>query len=193
MSFASSLHSPPLRKTTNKEPMLSSMRNRPSPPHDDITLSTSPPEEEEEAGWSKVRSAARGTGPRTFERERRGTRGERRVSRGETMDGPPPKGASFRPYREGESQNWRSERAELQALDQARNGRREDRAETLEDDDFGGGGGAGKEHSAAEFQAWINRMRGTNPKPEETTEQTPNEVAHENGNSTGIIIRLYCD
>jgi hypothetical protein len=171
---------------------MSSMRNRPSPPHDDIILSTSPPEEEEEAGWSKVRSAARGTGPRAFERERRGTRGERRVSRGENMDGLPPKGAAFRPFREGESQNWRSERAELQALEQSRNGRREDRAESLEEDDFGGGGGGGKEHSAAEFQAWISRMRGNNPKLEETNDQPPNEVPRESrtppGNFTHRIV-----
>ena len=187
MSFASSLHSPPLRKSGNKESVVPSSRNRPSPPNDDIALPTSPQEEEEE-GWSKVRSAARGNSSRGF--EKRGVRGERRGGR-ESFDGPPAKGTGFRNHREGESQNWRSERAEPQSTEQTRNGRYEERAEFLEEEEeFGGGGGGdtagGKEHSAEEFQAWITKMRGGNPKSEEVND-TPNEDNHENGASIGDI------
>jgi hypothetical protein len=178
MSFASSLHSPPLRKTANKDYMLPSMRNRPSPPHDDIALSTSPPEEEEEAGWSKVRSAGRGNSTRGL--ERRAPRSERRIGR-EPLESPPlSKGTAFRNYREGESQNWRNERAEAQSYEQTKSGRRDDRTEFLEEEDFdrGGlsvGGGEGKEHSAAEFQAWITKMRGGNPKSENSVETQKND------------------
>ena len=138
MSFASSLHSPPLRKSGNKESVVPSSRNRPSPPSDDIAPPASPQEEEEE-GWSKVRSGARGNSSRGF--EKRGVRGERRGGR-ESFDGPPAKGTGFRNHREGESQNWRSERAEPQSTEQTRNGRYEERAEFLdEEEEFGGGGG----------------------------------------------------
>jgi hypothetical protein len=173
MSFASSLHSPPLRKTVNKDSMLPSMRSRPSPPHDDIALSTSPPEEEEEPGWSKVRSAGRGNSTRGL--ERRGPRTDRRIGR-EALEVPPlSKTTAFRNYREGESQNWRNERAEVQSYEQTKGARRDDRTEHLEDEEFdrGGlsaGGGDGKEHSAAEFQAWITKMRGRNPKSENSVE-----------------------
>ena len=173
MSFASSLHSPPLRKTANKDSMLPSMRNRPSPPHDDIALSASPLDEEEEAGWSKVRSAGRGHSTRGL--ERRGPRSDRKTGR-EALEGLPlSKGTAFRNYKEGESQNWRNERAEFQSYEQAKSGRRDDRAELLEEEEFdrGGlaaGGGEGKEHSAAEFQAWITKMRGGNPKSENSVE-----------------------
>lgn len=185
MSFASSLHSPPLRKISNKDPLSSSVRNRPSPPHEDVGLSTSPPEEEE-PGWSKVRSAGRGGHP-TRGIERRGGRADRRGGR-ETFENPPPKSTSFRNFKEGESQNWRSERAELRAMEE-RNGRREERADFLEEEEFGGGGGGGegKEHSAAEFQAWITKMRGGNPKSDEAGE-TQNDEGHENGASIGISI-----
>src|SRR5579859_4186342 len=117
MSFASSLHSPPLRKTSNKDAPISSIRSRPSPPNEDITLSTSPPDEEEEAGWSKVRSAGRGASTRGF--ERRGPRIERRTGR-ESLEGPPlsSKATAFRNVREVESQNWRNERAEAQNYEQ---------------------------------------------------------------------------
>jgi hypothetical protein len=85
------------------------------------------------------------------------------------------KGTAFRNYKEGESQNWRNERAEFQSYEQAKSGRRDDRAELLEEEEFdrGGlaaGGGEGKEHSAAEFQAWITKMRGGNPKSENSVE-----------------------
>jgi hypothetical protein len=185
MSFASSLHSPPLRKPGNKDSVAPSSRNRPSPPSDDIALSTSPQEEEEE-GWSKVRSTARGNASRGS--ERRGVRGERRGGR-ESLDGPPAKGTGFRNYREGESQNWRSERAEPQSTEHMRNGRHEERVEFLEEEGelVGGGGGdtaGGNEHSAAEFEAWITKMRGGNPKSEEFNE-TPNEDNHENEASIG--------
>ncbi len=129
MSFASSLHSPPLRKSGNKDSVAPSSRNRPSPPNEEIAPSTSLQDEEEE-GWSKVRSAARGNSSRGF--ERRGMRGERRGGR-ESFDGLPAKGTSFRNHREGESQNWRSERAEHQSTEQTRNGRYEERAEFLEE------------------------------------------------------------
>jgi hypothetical protein len=182
MSFASSLHSPPLRKTSNKDASLPSVRNRPSPPHDNLTLSTSPPEEDEEAGWNKVRSAPRGAHS-SRGLERRGGRAERKGGR-DTFELPPPKSTSFRNYKEGESQNWRSERTELQSSEQ-RNGRREERADFLSEEEFGGGGGGdGKEHSAAEFQAWITKMRGGNVKAEETTD-AHNDGAHHNGTSNG--------
>ena len=186
MSFASSLHSPPLRKSGNKDSAAPS-RNRPSPPNEDIAPSASPQDEEEE-GWSKVRSAARGNSSRGF--ERRGIRGERRGGR-ESFDGVPAKSTSFRNHREGESQNWRSERAEPQSTEQTRNGRYEERAEFLEEEEESGGGGAAdggrpgvKEHSAEDFQAWITKMRSGNPKSEEVSD-TPNEDNHQNGVSTG--------
>jgi len=182
MSFASSLHSPPLRKSGNKDSVVPSSRNRPSSPNDDVVATPSAQEEEEE-GWSKVRSTARGNSSRGF--ERRGVRGERRGGR-ESFDGPPAKSTGFRNHREGESQNWRSERAETQSTEQTRNGRYEERAEFLEEEEeFGGGGSAGgKEHSAEEFQAWIAKMRGGNPKSEEVND-TPDEDNHQNGGSIG--------
>lgn len=149
------------------------MRNRPSPPHDDIALSTSPPDEEEEAGWSKVRSAGRGNSTRGL--ERRGPRSDRKPGR-EALEGLPlSKGATFRNYKEGESQNWRNERAEFQSYEQTKGGRRDDRTGFLEEEEFdrgelAAGGGDGKEHSAAEFQAWITKMRGGNPKSENSVE-----------------------
>ena len=193
MSFASSLHSPPLRKTINKDTTISAIRSRPSPPHDDITLSTSPPEDEDEAGWSKVRSAGRGGATRGF--ERRGSRPERKTVR-ESLDVPPlsTKTTAFRNFKETESQNWRNERAEFQSYEQTRGGRRDDRAEFLDDEEFdggslsGGGGGNGKEHSAAEFQAWIAKMRGGNPKSENTVEvQNNDNDGPRNGVSNGIM------
>jgi hypothetical protein len=188
MSFASSLHSPPLRKSGNKELAVSSNRNRTSPPHDDIVLPSSPNDDEEE-GWSKVRSAARGNSSRGF--ERRNVRAERRGAR-ESFDGPPAKGTSFRNHREGESQNWRSERMESQSFEQTRNGRNEERAGFLEEEEFGGGGagggaGGGEGHSAEEFQAWITKMRGGNPKSEEVDEPQ-NDTSHENGAPIGISV-----
>ena len=50
----------------------------------------------------------------------------------------------------------------------------------------GGGGGSagGKEHSAEEFQAWITKMRGGNPKSEEV-DDAPNEDNQQNGASIG--------
>ena len=180
MSFASSLHSPPLRKSGNKDSVVPSSRNRPSPPTDDIAPSTSPQEEEEE-GWSKVRSGARGNSSRGF--EKRSVRGERRGGR-ETFDGPPAKGTGFRNHREGESQNWRSERAEPQSTEQTRNGRYEERAEFLEEEEEFGGSAGGKGHSAEEFEAWITKKRGGNPKSEEVNE-TPNQDDHQNGASVG--------
>jgi len=190
MSFASSLHSPPLRKTFNKDAPISSIRSRPSPPHDDITLSTSPPEEEEEAGWSKVRSVGRGGLTRGFER-RGAPRGDRRTGR-EPLEAPPSiKSTAFRNFKEGESQNWRNERAELQNYEQTRGGRRDDRTDFLEEE-FDVGGGNGKEHSAAEFQAWIAKMRGGNPKPESTIEaqNNDNDDGSRNGISNGIMAYL---
>ena len=183
MSFASSLHSPPLRKSGNKDSVVPSSRNRPSPPNDDVAVPTSPQEEEEE-GWSKVRSAARGNSSRGF--ERRGGKGERRGGR-ESFDGPPAKGTGFRNHREGESQNWRNERAEPHSTEQTRNGKCEERTEFLEEEEgFGGGGGSAgsKEHSAEEFQAWITKMRGGNPKSEEVND-TPNENSDQNVSSIG--------
>jgi hypothetical protein len=204
MSFASSLHSPPLRKSVNKESTISSVRSRTSPPQNDAIPATSPPEEEEEPGWNKVRSAARGNTSRGFERRglrgergergersdrgergERGERGDRRAPR-ESFDGPPAKSTSFRNHREGESQNWRSERAELAASEYARNGRPEQSDFLGEEEEFGGGGGSGKEHSAEEFQAWITKMRGGNAKSEEVSE-TQNNGSLENGTSNGII------
>jgi hypothetical protein len=182
MSFSSSLHSPPLRKSGNKDSLLPAVRTRPSPPHDEVALSTSPPEEEEEAGWSKVRSTGRLTASRGF--ERRGVRGERRAAR-ESYDGAPPKTTTFRNHREGESQNWRSERPEPQNMEQGRNEEREERADLLEEEDFGGGGG--KEHSAAEFQAWITKMRGAKEKSEEPPEPQ-DEKSLENGTSLGMNV-----
>lgn len=184
MSFASSLHSPPLRKTSGKEPTAPN-RIRGSPPHDD--LATSPPDDEEE-GWSKVRSGARGNASRTY--ERRMVRGERRLDH-DTLDAPPRKSTAFRNQREGESQNWRRERPEGHPGEQMRDGRHDDSAEFLEGGDDGfreRGGGDGKEHSAEEFQAWLAKMRGQN-KPEDTAEK-PNDSTHENGISTGIVLRL---
>jgi len=186
MSFASSLHSPPLRKSNTKEPSLSSIRNRSSPPHEDAILSTSPPEEEEEPGWSKVRSSARGSAMRGFDRDRRGGRGDRRPPR-ESFDGLPAKSTSFKAAREGESQNWRSERSDPKDFESGRNGSREE-SETLEDEDeFGGGGGGGGrgggEHSAEEFQAWIAKMRG---KPMDSEQDVSDDVVDRNveaGNS----------
>ena len=181
MSFASSLHSPPSRKSGNKDSVVAATRTRSSPPDDDSSIPTSPQDEEEE-GWSKVRSAARGNSSRGF--ERRGMRGERRGGR-ETLDGPPPKATSFRNHREGESQNWRNERLEPPSSEYTRNGGNEERAEFLEEEAFGGGGGKG--HSAEEFQAWITKMRGGNPKAEEANE-TQNDAALENGASTGYLM-----
>jgi hypothetical protein len=181
MSFASSLHSPPSRKSGNKDSVVAATRTRSSLPDDDISIPTSPQDEEEE-GWSKVRSATRGRG---F--ERRGMRGERRGGR-ETLDGQPPKATSFRNHREGESQNWRNERSEPPSLEYTRNGRNEERAEFLDEETFGGGGG--KEHSAEEFQEWITKMRGGNPKAEEANE-TQNDAALENEASTGYIYDVY--
>jgi len=196
MSFASSLHSPPLRKTMNKDSTLSSSRNRTSPPQEDAVPATSPPEEEEEPGWNKVRSATRGNTSRGFEkRALRGERGERgdRSERGErrgpreSFDGPPAKATSFRNQREGESQNWRSERPEPSSSDYARNGRPEQSDFLGEDEEFGGGGTSGKGHSAEEFQAWITKMRGANVKVEEVNE-TEKNGGLENGTSNGIIL-----
>ena len=185
MSFASSLHSPPLRKPGNKDAVVPSTRNRPSPPYDDATPPTSLQDEEEE-GWSKVRSAARANSSRGF--DRRGVRGERRGGR-ESLDGaPPPKGTSFRNHREGESQNWRSERSEIQAMEQSKNGQQEEFLEGEET--FGEGGGKG--HSAEEFQAWITKMRSGNSKAEEVNE-TQNEPVHENGNSIGQLYAVESD
>lgn len=184
MSFASSLHSPPLRKSGNKEGIVSSARNRSSLVEEEIALSTSPQEEEEEAGWSKVRSTARGNASRGF--DKRGTRGERRGGR-ESYDGTLPKGSSFRSNREGESQNWRGERTESQALQSTYDGRQEDHAEFLEEDgDFGESGGGGKKHSAEEFQAWITKMRGGNAKSDEV-DDTQNDTDLQNGSSIGTF------
>jgi hypothetical protein len=196
MSFASSLHSPPLRKSVNKDTTLSSSRNRTSPPQDDAVPVLSPPEEEEEPGWNKVRSAARGNASRGFERRGlRGERGERgeRSERGdrrgprESFDGPPAKATSFRNHREGESQNWRSERLDPSSSEHARNGRPEQSDFLGQDEEFDGGGGSGKEHSAEEFQAWITKMRGGNAKAEEVDETQKNGGLG-NGTSSGIIL-----
>ena len=199
MSFASSLHSPPLRKSVNKDSTISSVRSRASPPQNDAIPVASPPEEEEEPGWNKVRSATRGNTSRGFERRglrgergdrgergERGERGDRRAPR-ESFDGPPAKSTSFRNHREGESQNWRSERAELSASEYARNGRPEQSDFLGEEEEFGGGGGSGKEHSAEEFQAWITKMRGGNAKSEEVAE-TQNNGSLENGTSNGTSL-----
>jgi len=203
MSFASSLHSPPTRKTGNKEPIGSSSRIRSSPPHDEGPQPTSP-QDDEEAGWSTVRSAGRGNSSRGF--ERRGMRGERsergdRVERGEradrgergerrggreSYDGAPPKSTSFRSVREGESHNWRSERSQQEATANSRNGKYDERAEFLEDEEtFGGGGGQG--HSAEDFQEWISKMRGGNPKSEEEVQEAKDDTALENGSSIGNL------
>lgn len=183
MSFASSLHSPTLRKSNNKDSTLSSTRNRPSSPSEDLTLSTSPPEEDE-PGWNKVRSTARGNAVRGYDRERRGGRSDRRPPResfGETAT----KGTAFRSAREGDSQNWRSDRTEPRNLESLRNGRR-DEPETLEDDEeFGGRGGGGGEHSAEEFQAWIAKMRG---KPVETAKEAQDDSVTENEPATGMFM-----
>jgi hypothetical protein len=184
MSFASSLHSPPLRKSTNRDSILSSARNRSSPPNDDAALPASPPDDDEEAGWSKVRSGARGNTSRGF--ERRAMRGERRGGR-DSYEGLPSKNTSFRNNREGESQNWRSERLEPASVDQTRNDTQE-HPEFLEDDgEFGGAGNGGREHSAEEFQAWITKMRGGNVKSEERIE-AQNEPNLQNGTSIGIFL-----
>jgi hypothetical protein len=179
MSFASSLHSPPSRKTSGKEPSAPSSRIHGSP-HDDPDAS--PPDDEEE-GWSKVRSSARGNTSRVY--DRRTTRGERRLDR-DPLEQPPRKSTAFRNPREGESQNWRSERPEGLPGEQMRDGRRDGSAEFLEggDDDFGERGGG--EHSAEEFQAWLAKMRGQN-KQEDTAEKV-DEATHENGISTGISL-----
>src|SRR5271163_589473 len=182
MSFASSLHSPPLRKPGSKETTSSSVRTRSSPPEEETTLSTSPPDEDEEAGWSKVRSGPRGNAVKSFERRGiRGERGERgeRSERSERSDRSDRRGAresyevanakstAFRNHREGDSQNWRSDRVEPVG-DTGRNGGQEEKADSLEEDDeFARGRSGGKEHSAAEFQEWIAKMRG-NPKTEDT-------------------------
>jgi len=196
MSFASSLHSPPLRKSVNKDSTISSVRSRTSPPQNDAVPATSPPEEEDEPGWNKVRSAARGNTSRGFERRglrgergERGERGDRRAPR-ESFDGPPAKSTSFRNHREGESQNWRSERADLSSSEYARNGRPEQSDFLGEEEEFGGGGGSGKEHSAEEFQAWITKMRGGNAKSEEAPE-TEKNGGLENGTSNGIILSSW--
>ena len=190
MSFASSLHSPPLRKSNNKDSMLSSARNRTSPPQDDTVPATSPPEEEDEPGWNKVRSAARGNTSRGSERRGlRGDRSERGDRRGprESFDGPPVKSTTFRNHREGESHNWRSERPDPTSPEYTRNGR-PDQSEFLgEEEEFGGGSERGKEHSAEEFQEWITKMRGGNAKTEEFNEPQKNDGV-ENGTSIGIII-----
>jgi hypothetical protein len=180
MSFASSLHSPSLRKS-NKDPTASSTRNRSSLLEDEIAFSASPQEDEEEAGWSKVRSSARGNSSRGF--DKRGARGERKGGR-ESYDGVLPKGANFRNNREGESQNWRGERTDPQST---HDGRQEDYVEFLEKDgDFGESGGGGREHSAEEFQEWITKMRGGNIKPDEVID-TQNDTGLQNGSSNGIF------
>ena len=182
MSFASSLHSPTLRKTGSKEQTAPSNRIQGSSPNDD--LATSPPEDEDE-GWSKVRSSARGNASRTY--ERRTARGERRLDRDPLDTAPPRKATAFRNNREGESQNWRSERPEGHPGEQMKDGRDDDSGEFQEggEDGFGErrGGGDGKEHSAEEFQAWLAKMRGQN-KPEDIPEKQ-NDSGHENGISAG--------
>jgi hypothetical protein len=185
MSFASSLHSPPLRKSNNKDSVLPSLRNRPSPPSEDLTLSTSPPEEEDEPGWNKVRSTTRGNAVRGFDRDRRSGRPERRPARDSFVEGPPPKSTAFRGAREGDSQNWRSDRTEPRNLESLRNGRR-DEQETLDDDDTfggGGGGGGGGQHSAEEFQEWIAKMRG---KPAEAPKDVEDDNIPESETLAGI-------
>jgi len=181
MSFASSLHSPTLRKTGGKEQTAPSNRIRGSSPNDDPATS---PVDDEEEGWSKVRSSARGSASRTY--ERRTVRGERKLDHDPLDSAPPRKATAFRNHREGESQNWRSERPEGHPGEQMRDGRYNDSAEFGGEDDFGesGGGGDGKEHSAEEFQAWLANMRGQN-KPEDTPEKQ-NDSGHENGISAGI-------
>lgn len=184
MSFASSLHSSAPRKSGNKDASLSSVRNRPSPPNEDSNLSTSPPDEEEE-GWSKVRSGARGSTSKGS--EKRGMRGERKGGR-ENLDGSLSKTA-FRNNREGDSQNWRSDRLEFPSSEQSKNGRPEERPEFLEEQEEFGGSGE-KEHSAEEFQAWITRMRGGNAKFEEKSD-SQNDSGLQNGTLTGINVGIF--
>jgi hypothetical protein len=184
MSFASSLHSPTLRKSVNKESIQSGTRNR-SPGEDNGAVSASPPEEEEEAGWSKVRSATRGSAGRGFERRNiRSERGERKGR--ETFDGAPTKITAFRNNREGESHNWRTEKTDLNTTDQMRMGRQDERPEFLDNDDSELHGGDGKEHSAEEFQAWMAKMRGKQEEPSEIT----NNPGFESGKSPGCLISL---
>jgi len=199
MSFASSLHSPPLRKPGSKETTSSSVRTRSSPPNEETPLSTSPPDEDEEAGWSKVRSGPRGNALKSF--ERRGVRGERteRAERSDRSDRRAPresyeganvKSTAFRNHKEGDSQNWRSDRVD--PVGDTRNGGQEERADFLEEEDeFSRGRSGGKQHSAEEFQEWIAKMRGGNSKTEDTSAKHDNP-ADEIGASVGRRSLYVC-
>jgi len=170
---------------------MPTLRNRPSPPHDESALSTSPPEEEEEPGWSKVRSTTRGSAVRAFDRDRRGGRPDRRVPRESFGEGGSQR-TSFRSAREGESDNWRNDRPPRppRNTDPMRNDRREDGDSLEGEDDFGGGGGGGGgEHSAEEFQAWIAKMRG---KPVDTGNETQDDTPIGDGPPAGMVIKSIC-